>query len=161
MPILIQHAVIVITRQPGNAGVQVNVHGDLPAHMTDLGLDEAKRQLGTYEETPLDVLLRESGLELNVIRARDDGPIRVSLNASLRDPKSRGGLLLAEACGATPAEARRNLAEKITLGTLVFASGLPISREIPVGDLSAERYVPEEEDLEEDECSSRKLPTGS
>ncbi len=129
------HAVIVITADQGAHLPEVHVHGDLPAHLIDLGLDEARRKIGTYEETRLERFLRQNGLKMKVTPAREAGIFRASLEASLRNPKNRWGLLSSSAEGRTPHEARRKLAELISSGILVINSCLPTSREIPVPDL--------------------------
>ena len=131
------YAVIMITQQPGEPDVETHVHGNLPRHLLDEGLDEAKRQISTYEETPLDAFLKENGVKLRIYRTDGQGlDVRASLEASLRDPRRQWGLLQASAEGSTPAIARRNLAERISGGTLVLNACLPTSRDIQVPDLN-------------------------
>ena len=133
-----RHASIVIVQEQMGPETQVHVHGDLVPHLIDLALDEAKRQIGTYEETPLDAFLQETGIKMFTI-GLDGGGVRVGLEASLRDPGTLGGLLRASAEGRTPAEARRKLAELISGGTLVLGAMLPISRDVPVPDLTGRK----------------------
>ena len=130
-----RQAVIIITPKYGDTHPEVYVHGDLAPHLIDLGLDEARRQIGMYEETPLDRFVRENDLKMTVYATRQDGIYRASLEASLKDPTDPWGLLLSSTEGRTPAEARRKLTELISGGTLVLGACLPGSRKLPVPDL--------------------------
>ena len=130
------YAIIMITQGPGETAVETHVHGNLPRHLVDQGLDDAKRQISTYEETPLDDFLKESGLRLSIGRTGHGLDVRASIEAGLRDPSDRWGLLLTSAEGRTPAEARRSLAGRISGGTLVMGAMFPNPREIPVPDLT-------------------------
>ena len=132
------YASITITRRYGDSYPEAHLHGNLPAHLIDQGLDDAKRQLGTYEETPLDLFLEENGLVVHIV-ALGETHLRASLEASLRDPGNCWRLLRAAGEGGTPAAARRALTRRISGGTLVTGSGLPISRDIPVPDLTPQQ----------------------
>ena len=136
------YASITITRRYGDSYPEAHLHGNLPAHLIDQGLDDAKRQLGTYEETPLDRFVEKNGLVVHMI-SLGETHLRASLEASLRDPGNQWGLLGADGEGRTPAAARRALARRISGGTLVLGSGLPISRDLAVPDLTPEAQAEE------------------
>ena len=123
-------------QQPGHPEPDVHVHGTLRPHVLDQALDLAKRQIGTYEPTPLDRFLEEHNLRTFTMPLRDQEGVRVSLEASLRDPGSPWGLMPAAGEGRTPAAARRELARCISNGKLVLGACLPGSRELPVPDLA-------------------------
>jgi len=93
-----------------------------------------RRQIGTYDETPLDRFTAEHGLEVKMSTNRD-GSYHALVEASLRDPGSRWGLLLSSADGETPAAARRNLAARISGGTLVRGAMFASPQYIAVPDL--------------------------
>ena len=130
------YASITIVQQPGHPEPDVHVHGTLRAHVIDQAIDIAKRQIGTYESTPLDRFLEENNLRLFTTPLQGQEGVRVSLEASLRDPRSPWGLLSASGEGRTPQAARRELARTISNGKLVLGACLPISRELPVPDLA-------------------------
>jgi hypothetical protein len=118
--------------------LEVHVHGNLPAGALDQALDEAKRQIGTYEPTPLDRFLGENNLEARILQYTP-GEFSASLNANWREPeqpKGRGQLHHASGKGPTPAAARRELAKTISGQTLVVNATLASSREISVPDLT-------------------------
>ena len=133
------YASITIVQQPGHPEPDVHVHGTLRPHVLDQALDIAKRQIGTYEPTELDRFLEEHNLRLFTIPLQGREGVRVSLEASLRDPRdprSPWGLLPAAWEGRTPAAARRELARCISGGKLVLGACLPGSRKLPVPDLA-------------------------
>lgn len=117
-PALTRHAAVIITKAFGDKDLEVHIHGDLDPCRIDVALDQARRQLGTYEETPLDRFLDEQGLQLEITPNRD-GTCHAFVEASIREPGTRWGLLGCSADGATPAAARRNLARGMSGGTLV------------------------------------------
>ena len=131
------HAAIIIN-QPIGAGRRPEVHlyGDLQASSIDLALDEVRRIIGTYEETPLDRFVQAEGLKLEVWTNRD-GTFHAFIEASLREPGTTWGLMGCSADGATPAAARRNLAARMSGGTLVRGAMLPNPRYVGIPDLTA------------------------
>ena len=128
------YCAITITRPFGSNGPEVHVHGDLRPVDVDAALDEVRRQIGTYEETPLDRFLEEQELTLNIWQNRDES-YHAFIEANLREPGTNWGLLECSDDGRTPAEARRNLAARMSGGTLVRGAMLPNPRYIQVPDL--------------------------
>ena len=128
-------SVTVIRPRWGDLTLEVHIHGAMPKWLMDQALDEAKRQIGTYEETPLERFCREHELRINIHATPDNDIARASIEASYREPGDRWGLNPCSAEGRTPAEARRKLSEKISGKTLVIGSMLPIARDVPVPDL--------------------------
>ena len=129
------YCAIIITRPFGDNGPEVHVHGDMWPVDVDAALDEVRRQIGTYEETPLDRFTAEHGLSVKTSTNRD-GSYHAFMEASLREPGTNWGLLISSADGETPAAARRNLAARISGGTLVRGAMLPNPRYIQVPDLA-------------------------
>ena len=115
--------------------LEVHVHGKMPRWLMDQALDEAKRQIGTYEETPLEKFCREQEITINIYPTRDEDVARASIEASYRIPGNHWSLKGCSTEGRTPAEARRNLAVLISGKTIVIGSMLPIARDIRVPDL--------------------------
>ena len=127
-----------VTAVKSGERVEVHVHGNLPTEALDQALDEAKRQIGTYEPTPLDRFLWENNLEAQILK-HTPGEFGASLNANWREreqPKGRGQMRQASGKGPTPAAARRDLAKTISGQTLVVNAMLASSRDISVPDLT-------------------------
>ena len=123
---------ITITRAPGAEGIEVHVDGNLQPHLVDAGLQEARKRIGTREETPLEAFLRENQIDIWITPNREGTEYRASLNACLRDTPNPWGLLSVQAWGRTPEDARRELARRISGGTLVLNSLMPTSRDLKV-----------------------------
>ena len=127
-----------VTAVKSGERVEVHIHGNLSIGSLDQALDEAKRQIGTYEPTPLDRFLGENNLEAQILE-HTPGEFSASLNANWREreqPKGHGQLRQAYGRGPTPAAARRDLAKTISGQTLVVNATLATSPDINVPDLT-------------------------
>ena len=131
-----KYASVTVAVPPGGGDPEVHVHGNMARWVLDQALDEAKKQIGTYEPTPLDRFSEETGIKVQVYGTHDPGVVRAFMEAPHRGEKDRWGLNLSSAEGTTPAEAQRNLARLISGKTLVHGAMLPNPTYVKVPDLT-------------------------
>ena len=129
-------AVTAIRRESNRIEYDVFTYGRVAPFILDMVADELKKQGGTYEHSEMEQYLESQELRLitypNSDRCHEPFHVRIGHDVSIRDPKARHNLLSASADGTTPAEARRNLADKISGQILVECPMLPIKREYRV-----------------------------
>ena len=129
-------AVTAIRKTSDRIEYDVFAYGRVDPFTLDMVADELKKQGGTYEYSEIEQYLESQKLRLTTYANPERYPepfhVRIGHDVSIRDPKSRHNLLSASADGTTPAEARRNLADKISGQVLVECPMLPIKREYQV-----------------------------
>ena len=129
-------AVTAVQSRQGGFNYSVSVHGNDHPIVLDLVADQLKKQAGTYEYLEMEHYVEQEEMTLHIVPCREPGTYeaRIDHDTCVRDPKHLHNLLGASARGTTPAQARRNLARKISGHQLLKNSALPIAttHQVPV-----------------------------
>lgn len=130
-----QFKTITIVRPYMANETEVHMQGNLLDLDLHEALDKVRKETGTHDWTPLDRFLDEHRMKPSSWRNRD-GSFHVTLDTSYKHRQHDHSLYLAHADGATPAAAKRTLANTISGKFLAHGGNFAYPNYIEVPDLT-------------------------